>query len=568
MIINLILLSVGTWIGVVVGAIAFISGIGLVFEGLECGDDDEVVGGIIAVLIGILPCVFWWFIPYWNFCQWLILVVLIVITLISFTNRERDVLVRITGGITGIYSLVLLTVNLIVPYWDEVVLYEGVIHCGLFVIFATLSAVFYKRENTFLFFLFLGMACVLGVSLLVSKLIVPYWDLAITKWTTATLVAMVILFFLFVALKKNRRRRLRAKLKRVSNIPMALDAISSYRMEWLAFWSIPRLRRLTRMLKRSNGAKHDKVKRQLYDLKLKLFYAIPLKTKCGKAGVSPFEDSFVMAKYDNDYALLRRDRDEYEIVHQEETQMDKELSHCAKDASKIKTDMLLKNLKSIRNQDVESRFLFFHWISSRKVEKQTEDYKRLLDETVNLYNRMLTYATKLNEQLSYIRLCAYRNLYLGIELLDYDREIPVGGNSLHTIVDDDGFVTTDVPNVTNLAYKTRFSQELIETADDIADVIIGLFTERWEMIEECSELQLQIIQEMDRMIGQMQEYEAWVARANEVARSVVEANKGYMAVYAPLRDKVFVRGERLSMEDVSVLTKILNAYNRISANKI
>ena len=137
-----------------------------------------------------------------------------------------------------------------------------------------------------------------------------------------------------------------------------------------------------------------------------------------------------------------------------------------------------------------------------------------------------------------------------------------------SLVDDDGFVTTDVPNVTNLAYKTRFSQELIESADDIADVIIGLFTERWEMIEECSELQLQIIQEMDRMIGQMQEYEAWVARANEVARSVVEANKGYMAVYAPLRDKVFVRGERLSMEDVSVLTKILNAYNRISVNKI
>lgn len=88
------------------------------------------------------------------------------------------------------------------------------------------------------------------------------------------------------------------------------------------------------------------------------------------------------------------------------------------------------------------------------------------------------------------------------------------------------------------------------------------------MIEECSKQQLQITQEIDRLIGQIEKCKAWSARAIEVAHAVVEANKGYMAIYAPLRDKVFGRGERLTMEDVSMMTRVLNAYNKISISKV
>lgn len=392
--------------------------------------------------------------------------------------------------------------------------------------------------------------------------------------------------------RNNRRQKLQGRLQLVSDIPMTKGSITSYRMEFRAMMAIPKIKRLKRKLKKSTGSEHEAVKRKLYDLKLSLFYDIPLKTECGKAKLFPFEEVRESAEESKNYERLRSDRDEEAIVRGLRAKVDEDLEHHAKDVLGISASGLTRKMRQIRNQDTESSFWFLHWTSSHKVASQTDDYKKLLEQTVDLCNKMATYATKLNEQLSYIRLCAYRNIYLGIELLNFDREVPVGGKSLHTVVSDKA-VAVDIPDTSYLDNRPQFSQELIETAiaagilgvgeiieegldiDDLEGVgvaaaaIIGsLFIERWRVIEECSKQQLQITQEIDRLIGQMEKCKTWSARAIEVAHAVVEANKGYMAIYAPLRDKVFGRGERLTMEDVSMMTRVLNAYNKISISKV
>lgn len=57
-------------------------------------------------------------------------------------------------------------------------------------------------------------------------------------------------------------------------------------------------------------------------------------------------------------------------------------------------------------------------------------------------------------------------------------------------------------------------------------------------------------------------------RIIEVARSIIKANDGFRYIYSQLRERVYVRGERLMMKDMMDLSMAIKSYKEISTSII
>lgn len=57
-------------------------------------------------------------------------------------------------------------------------------------------------------------------------------------------------------------------------------------------------------------------------------------------------------------------------------------------------------------------------------------------------------------------------------------------------------------------------------------------------------------------------------RIIEVARSIIKANDGFRYIYSQLRERVYVRGERLMMKGMMDLSMAIKSYKEISTSII
>lgn len=245
---------------------------------------------------------------------------------------------------------------------------------------------------------------------------------------------------------------------------------------------------------------------------------------------------------------------------------------------------------------------------SKKVEEKTRLMKAQHDNFTGAMTKYRAAVSRINTALGLARMVAYRNLYLGAELISVVT-FHHGGGKLERMNDslaDIDIVLTDaqiesgpgmqeamlnivgdsldsvfdcVNSVLNDKAATKYySQNPKEALAAMAGVAvmtalnsaIDNWNKRNKRIAECLELQEQMIENMENMVTQYLDTEAGARRALELIESLIKMNDGFKGIYEPLRAKVFDRKnpEGVSKNDIMELVMAMKNYKKVSDSKL
>ena len=97
---------------------------------------------------------------------------------------------------------------------------------------------------------------------------------------------------------------------------------------------------------------------------------------------------------------------------------------------------------------------------------------------------------------------------------------------------------------------------------------INLIDQHLENKEKNTKIRSQIIEAFGEIIDNYTYCKAIALRITEIAKTIIAANNGFIATYAPLRDKAFRDGQPLSMLDIQALAVVISEYRKISMAKL
>lgn len=245
---------------------------------------------------------------------------------------------------------------------------------------------------------------------------------------------------------------------------------------------------------------------------------------------------------------------------------------------------------------------------SKKVERKTKQLQQCYNDFSDQVNSFGKLVAQINASLGMSRMIAYRNLYLGAELVNIIHETANGG--MLTRIDDNlsglsadsvdvsgleavgvkqtainildsslGAVAVAVDNVLNnkaaKKYYKKNPKEALATAAVVAvgaaiDSVIDAWKERNALIARCLETQQELAANMESLVEQFLDSQAKASRAIELIGAIIKVNDGFMAIYEPLRDKVFVdrKPESVSLQELQQLVLAIKEYKSISDSKI
>lgn len=257
--------------------------------------------------------------------------------------------------------------------------------------------------------------------------------------------------------------------------------------------------------------------------------------------------------------------------------------------------------------DIDTSGTFFEH-DSKKVERKTKQLQQCYNDFSDQVNSFGKLVAQINASLGMSRMIAYRNLYLGAELVNIIHETANGG--MLTRIDDNlsglsadsvdvsgleavgvkqtainildsslGAVAVAVDNVLNnkaaKKYYKKNPKEALATAAVVAvgaaiDSVIDAWKERNALIARCSETQQELAANMESLVEQFLDSQAKASRAIELIGAIIKVNDGFMAIYEPLRDKVFVdrKPESVSLQELQQLVLAIKEYKSISDSKI
>ncbi len=341
-------------------------------------------------------------------------------------------------------------------------------------------------------------------------------------------------------------------------------------------------------------------KAELFDKKLKLFYDLSIKAEAGSDDIyERFSDALDKSSKDNDSRPLRTDEDEVAILRNRPLDSEKVLRRCQIALEDDRVSPLSEELQIVAEEDTSSSSLFglagaLGFSSEKKVLQKTSQLRRLYEAACSEVKELQEVASGLNEILKYSRVCAYRNIYLGVELLNFIRD-NAGGKNLRTAADslnvemdldfpdyDSKDLTVDMIGVLDSSVRStlnyygsnqqmaRYASENPKAALLFAglNVIGDYFSKRSEVIDNNLEIQQKIIESFPQVVEGYLDGKANTLRAIEVIRGIINANKGFVSVYAPLRDKVFGEGTIPSLREIQQLAIATNEYNKISKTEL
>lgn len=255
---------------------------------------------------------------------------------------------------------------------------------------------------------------------------------------------------------------------------------------------------------------------------------------------------------------------------------------------------------------------FFLKHSNKLLEKQVNGLKASYDAAKSVYDSHLTIAQKAKDLLALMRLLAYRNIYLGAELLNIVRD-NAGGGKLSTVHDSIGNVSvpvsiniqvakfdvhdslnyimqsgldsaftllenvmkdkqmrkfvTDNPKYAALALAGTAAIDMIESMFESA---ISAWEQRNARIKRLIKSEEQIINNMQNLVDSYLDNISSVNRAFEIAQAIKKANLGFETIYRPIYIKIFVdkSPKAITMEEHKNLTLAIGEYKKISDSKI
>lgn len=499
---------------------------------------------ILFGLMGAFPAIYWCFIPYWEICQWFLFGLLVITCAVfHFYYYCPIILQKILLGGTFIWTGFLATKYLFIPYWSV-------------------------------------FAVILQVIIVVVSLIILY---SILKVVYDNLVA-------------TRRKKLTEKLKQnVEGLPIPDNAVFDNDSESLAKKAIKQFAYLYYKIETASDERDiQKYRQQLFEQKLYTFYEISLRAESdyNYYAYSQFETQYNEAISANDIRKLRYDLEENTILNKKQTYADRFIEKM-KDVltNDIKKDYDSR-ISSIQNSDVSG---LWGLKSTEKLRNQTLAFENLQKRAIDELNKFKETLDEVNNELTRIRLTAYRNTYLTTEIVNYLKNKSKGrniktekgvfgiDNSYLQDIDvnvDVTLLTTDYSKMMDSA-NTTF-QKSINTLQGFGfkpgkrmAIGVGLFSIGWAVfeehmreVEENRKAQDMIISNINRIIDELVDGRRKLNRTVVLMGKIAKANNDCYYMYADLRNKVFYSDAIVSEEDIDKLYEMTKVYNKVSTEEL
>lgn len=345
------------------------------------------------------------------------------------------------------------------------------------------------------------------------------------------------------------------------------------------------------------GAERTSAVISFYDKKLDLFYRHSIKSEAG-------ENAELYKDYE--WALKSKSAGELRHSFTPDAATMKHLNRLTdKNDNFIDLDGVLNDFVELLDMDTSGTFLEY---DSKKVEKKTKAMQQSYNDFAKTVNGFGKLVAQINRSLGAARMVAYRNIYLGAELVNIVHQTGSGGtltraddsmNSIEAvsiqvsgiesagmkqtaldILDTSiGAVAVAVNNVLNdkaaKKYYKRNPKEAIATAAGVAVVsaingAIEAWEKRNEMIAKSLKVQEELVDKMDELAESYLDSQAKATRALELIRAIVKVNNGFMSVYEPLREKVFddKAPSAVTMQELQQLVLAIKDYKSISDSKL
>lgn len=339
------------------------------------------------------------------------------------------------------------------------------------------------------------------------------------------------------------------------------------------------------------NVKRDKAMR-FFDAKLQFFYDVSVRCEAGTSVFREFDTQLKNAIASKNVYLLRKDPEESSLLQAKEYSFASKLEGFKASANRMDISRLMNQYNAVKDMDT-SGFLGFANVD--KLARKTENLQKVYAPIKDEYDRLRRLSNDINYYLTYARTVAYRNIYLGVELLNYIRD-NAGGKSLMTqkdtvitnkamvvgSVSGDALHMDSMENVANtlnglltdtledkqLRKFVMNNPKMVAGAAALA-VVGGFLNERIDKINNNNEMQKQLITSIGQMVDGFNSGKAGMLRAVEVIKALSKANIGFLAIYAPLRDKFFIEGCTVAtMRDLQNLAKATQEYKHISDTKL
>lgn len=253
-----------------------------------------------------------------------------------------------------------------------------------------------------------------------------------------------------------------------------------------------------------------------------------------------------------------------------------------------------------------SGFLTKH--DSKALEQQVAGLEDIYSSTVDFYNQHNSVINKINHAIGVVRLVAYRNIYLGAELLNIVHD-GAGGGKLTTAFDSiegpvnlakskikiESFstsnaisdmissgldsISTSVSNVLNDKQTTKYALNnpktaAIAVAGQAAFAIIDSGIKAWKKrnakIDGLLKKEERLIKNLEKVVDSYLTNLSSSERALELIKAIIKVNDGFLSIYTPISQKVFIDKsfESVSMTELNKLTLAIGEYKKISDSKL
>lgn len=246
--------------------------------------------------------------------------------------------------------------------------------------------------------------------------------------------------------------------------------------------------------------------------------------------------------------------------------------------------------------------------SSSKLEEQVNALERVYRNAVATFDSYTNVVKKINRMLNLSRLVAYKNLYLGVELLNIIRENS-GGGTLSTAAD----------SITSTVFSSKSTAEIIDFSSSIAfkdilntgfesvlntigngisdkhhrkymiqnpktaalavagvavyeagEALVKAWKQRNAKIDSLLKKQQHIVEEMEKIPDAYWNNMADSARALEIIEAIIRTNKGFISIYEPIASKIFVDEDinSVTLKDCQQLVLAIKEYKNISSSEL
>lgn len=258
---------------------------------------------------------------------------------------------------------------------------------------------------------------------------------------------------------------------------------------------------------------------------------------------------------------------------------------------------IVDKFNAVANRD--TRGLIFQ--DTDKKAQQTKDMNKLLKAANFEYNELITINNRVSYALDYARGCAYRNIYLASELINYVLGSSRGGgltsvkdsmniSSIDATVDVNSYKLNESSMDSAMNVIANISDTILSSIDNKemerfisknpkaalgAAVVTGILAlgagikTYYKNLEANAEAQSKITDGIKAISEGYTKGKSQMLRKIEILGGIVKCNDGFMAVYEPLREKVFDNGDlNLTKMDIMQFAAAAKEYSKVAKSTI